>query len=120
MSVANVRVAHIRPQYDNLREWMADPNHVYVGRAGVVFIDKERFPKQASPFANPFKVSAKRTRTQAVAEYERFIRQMLKKNKKLAEQFVALRGKVLGCWCAPDDCHADVLVKMLAELDDEE
>jgi hypothetical protein len=24
-----------------------------------------------------------------------------------------LRGKALGCWCAPELCHADVLAKLL-------
>ena len=26
-----------------------------------------------------------------------------------------LRGKILGCWCAPLACHADVLMKMVEE-----
>jgi hypothetical protein len=29
-----------------------------------------------------------------------------------------LRGKVLGCWCAPAACHGDVLAEMVAALDD--
>jgi len=54
--VVNVKVAHIRPKYNNLAEWMADPNNVYIGRRGIVFIDKVRFPKENSAFANPFKI----------------------------------------------------------------
>ena len=61
MSVVNVKVGHIRPEYDNLKEWMEDPKNVYVGRKGIVFITmedgkKERFPKNDSVFCNPFKV----------------------------------------------------------------
>lgn len=35
MAVANCKVQFIRPQYQNLKEWMDDPTHVYIGRAGV-------------------------------------------------------------------------------------
>jgi len=31
MSVVNVKVKYIRPDYDNLEEWMNDDSHVYVG-----------------------------------------------------------------------------------------
>lgn len=30
-----------------------------------------------------------------------------------------LRGKVLGCWCAPAACHGDVLADLVEALDDE-
>ena len=54
MSVVNCKVKYIRPEYTNLKIWMEDGNNIYIGRAGVVFIDKQRFPKSASKFANPF------------------------------------------------------------------
>ena len=38
-SVVNVKVAHIRPKYNDLEEWTKDPNNVYIGRAGIVFIN---------------------------------------------------------------------------------
>jgi hypothetical protein len=44
MSVVNCKVKYIRPEYNNLKEWMNNPNNVYIGREGVVFIDKKRFP----------------------------------------------------------------------------
>ena len=53
MSVVNCKVKYIRPAYNNLQEWMSDSNNVYIGRSGVVFISKERFPKQSSVFCNP-------------------------------------------------------------------
>ena len=55
-NVVNVKVKFIRPLgYDNLQEWCQDLQNVYVGRRGVVFVDRQRFPKQDSPFCNPFK-----------------------------------------------------------------
>ena len=52
MSVVNVKVKFIRPRYENLSEWMKDENNVYIGRAGIVFIEKVRFPKIKSEWLN--------------------------------------------------------------------
>jgi hypothetical protein len=56
MQVVNVRVRHIRPAYRDLREWCGDPDNVYIGRSGAVFVDGRRYPERASAFANPFRV----------------------------------------------------------------
>ena len=72
--VVNVRVSFIRPKYTNLEEWMNDKNNVYIGRKGIVFINKERFPKNDSIWANPFKISGDDTRETVIAKYEKYIR----------------------------------------------
>ena len=61
--VVNVKVKYIRPAFQNLRKWCEEPNNVYIGRSGVVFVPsesdstrKERYPKRNSIWANPFKV----------------------------------------------------------------
>lgn len=44
--LVNVRVCNLRKLgYQDLKAWMNDPNNVYIGRKGIVFIDGERFPK---------------------------------------------------------------------------
>ena len=59
-SLSNVKVAYIRPKYKNLEKWCDDKNNAYIGRSGIVFITKngkkERYPKNDSIWANPFKV----------------------------------------------------------------
>ena len=45
MAVVNCKVANIRPKYENLQEWMEDPNNVYIGRGGIVFINNQRSQK---------------------------------------------------------------------------
>ena len=35
--------------------------------------------------------------------------QDLQENGGLKSSFRELRGKILGCWCAPQQCHAEVL-----------
>lgn len=51
-----------------------------------------------------FKVA---TRAEAIARYE----EDLLANSALLAQLPELRGKKLGCWCAPYPCHAEVLAR---------
>lgn len=112
MSLVNVRVANIRPKYNNLKEWMNDPNNVYIGRKCIVFIDGERFPKKDSIWCNPFKITPNLTRDEAIQEYEKYIIEKIKK-ENLYDELEKLKGKNLGCWCSPEKCHGDVLLKLL-------
>lgn len=114
-TVVNVKVKHIRPTYQNLGEWMGKEKNVYIGRAGIVFIDKVRFPKKASDWANPFKVKQD-GRENCLKEYEAYLRNKLKQPAML-EKFKELKkpGTVLGCWCKPDACHGDVIIRLLEE-----
>ena len=114
-TVQNCMVKQIRPKYDNLKEWMEDSNHVYIARAGTVFIDKERFPKQNSIWANPYKIGPGKTRDDVIREYEVYIREKLKADPTLRNELLKLDGKVLGCWCSPEPCHGDVLLKLITE-----
>ncbi len=113
--VVNCKVGYIRPKYENLREWMKDPEHVYIARRGVVFVEGERFPKQDSVWANPFKIGKDGNREEVIAKYETYIRDRLVKEPALKEELLKLKGKCLGCWCAPEPCHGDVLLKLIEE-----
>lgn len=113
MSVCNCKVQFIRPRYKNLQEWMKDPNNVYIARAGVVFIDKQRFPKKASNFANPFKVGKSGSREEVIEKYRTYIKEKLEKDISLQKELVEMKGKNLGCWCAPDPCHGDFLLELI-------
>ena len=112
--IVNVRVQYIRPMYANLKEWMDDKNNIYIGRKGIVFIDGERFPKHDSVWANPFKISENDNRENAIAKYEQYIRKKIEK-ENLYGELKKLKGKILGCWCKPEKCHGDVLLKLLNE-----
>ena len=52
-----------------------------------------------------FKVSNRR---EAIYKYEIW----LKEQPKLMADLHELKGKVLGCWCAPKSCHGDVLLRL--------
>jgi hypothetical protein len=114
--VVSVKVNSIRPQYDNLKEWMNDPNNVYIGRKGVVFIDGVRFPKYDSIWANPFKIDNGCTRIQAINKYRTYITNKLNNDEISIETLLTLKDKKLGCWCKDNDyipCHGDVLVELI-------
>jgi hypothetical protein len=83
------------------------PYDVYIGRA----IKRGGWDLPSSYWANPFQVKIW-GREGALAKYEEHVRHPARM-ARLPE----LRGKRLGCWCAPAPCHGDVLVRLLVELD---
>ena len=111
MSLVNVKVAFLRPKYQNLKEWCSDSENVYIGRAGIVFIDGVRYPPFASPWSNPYKVSPILTRQDAIEKYKTYIKS--KFGDSFQEELEKLRGKRLGCWCSPEACHGDFLLELL-------
>lgn len=124
MSVVNVKVDYIRKNgYNNLEEWCNDDNNVYIGRKGIVFISKgdkkERFPKQNSMWANPYKVTKECCVDEAVKLYEIYIRKKILDGFISDKDLINLKGKCLGCWCKPGKCHGDVLIKLINEFVDE-
>lgn len=73
-----------------------EPYDVYVGRG------------RGSIWGNPFRVGRDGTREQVIIAYERW----LLRQPDLLARLPELRGKTLGCWCAPQPCHADVLLRL--------
>ena len=121
MSVVNCKVKFLREEgYANLKEWVANPQNVYVGRAGVVFVKEgekqERFPKTASPFCNPFKVGKDGTRDEVIAKFREFLRAKIQSHPAFLDELLLLKGKTLGCWCKPEACHGDVLLEVVNSL----
>ena len=69
-------------------------NAVYVGRPSV--------------WGNPFVIGKDGSRAEVIAKYETWLMSQPQLLSKLHE----LRGRNLGCWCAPQACHADVLLRL--------
>ena len=76
---------------NNLKQWLRNENNVYVGRP--------------NKWGNPFKLNKHNSREEVV----QLFRQYILRDKKLLQSTTELKGKVLGCWCAPELCHAEVL-----------
>jgi hypothetical protein len=91
------------PLVVNLRRAHFD---VYIGRG------------RGSPWGNPFSwkpctlATFLCTKEECLAKYEAWLRAQ---PDLVARARRELRGKVLGCFCAPADCHGDVLARVAAE-----
>lgn len=77
---------------------------VYIGRAG---------KGKSGYFGSPFRLEAFETRQDCLLEYEEWFYARIKSDPEFYRRVKALRGKVLGCFCAPLSCHGDVIAKWL-------
>ena len=96
--------------YDSLEHWLKNPKHVYVGR-NMVYVKGAR----QHEFANRF--SAKKYgRDGCLRRYKTWLIDAIKDNEVMA-RLEGLKGKTLGCWCRADEaCHADVIIRLLDEV----
>jgi len=74
-------------------------NYVYVGRP--------------TKWGNPFVVGKDGTREEVIVKYRDWLHQQ---PNLIAEAKKELRGMVLGCYCKPLPCHADVLLQIANDL----
>jgi len=66
-------------------------------------------------WGNPFKVTAERSRREAVVAYSIWIEMPGQQDLRNAIKS-ELRGHDLACWCKPgDSCHADALLRIANE-----
>lgn len=77
---------------------------VYIGRQ----CNMGGWKLQKSKWHNPYTI--KEHGSNAILMYEIYIR-----HSSLINDIEELRNKRLGCWCKPDPCHGDILLKILNE-----
>jgi hypothetical protein len=58
-----------------------------------------------SIWGNPFEIGKDGTRKEVIEKFKKY----LLANEELVDKLPELRGKILGCWCAPKACHCDIL-----------
>lgn len=111
-----VKVASLRPAYDDLKSWLDNEKHTLVCRGGRVFIKKRVFHYRASEFANPYKVKHHGL-DQALRLYEAHLNALLE-DPACRRRFLALADyEQLGCFCDPNaQCHRDVIIAKLKQL----
>ena len=61
-----------------------------------------------SKWGNPFMIGRDGSREEVIFKYLKWLRNQPELIKALPE----LKGKRLGCWCAPNSCHGDILAKL--------
>jgi len=67
-------------------------------------------------WGNPFIIGPDGDRTEVLKKYRVWIME----NKELLDDVGSLKGKTLGCWCAPKECHGDILAELAESIEDEE
>ena len=83
------------PKVYNKRDKNVPADAIYVGRP--------------SDWGNPFHVGRDGTRAEVVEMFEGYAEALLERQPNWLD---ALRGKDLVCWCTPEACHADVLLRL--------
>lgn len=74
----------------------------YIGRAG---------HGEDGYFGNPFKLQRHEPRGITIEKFTAYFYKRLESDPVFKERILALRGKVLGCFCKPNACHGDVIAK---------
>lgn len=129
IKVSNLR--KLKRPFASLREWMKDPNNIYVGRQGRIFIDGKIFHYKGSKWQNPYKVTKemplKKSLRMYLSHLFRGAADPKGSSKSLISQIEELRGKTLGCFCEIKHkkidgkyvvmCHAQLLADILEKCD---
>lgn len=107
--VVNIKKKYLTERgFRNFDHWNADPNHVYIGRS-MTWV-KGCTTARKSKWANPFTVK-EHGRDGCIEKYKEYIIN----NESLYGDLEELMNKELGCWCAPEPCHGNILVMLLEE-----
>lgn len=103
--VINIRKKELNKLgYRDFEEWAtSNVNHLYIGRNMNYYVRGTYKSKWHNPF------SVKKYGLQKSLElFEEYI----SKNIDLMNNLHELDGKILGCWCKPEQCHGDILIKL--------
>lgn len=64
-------------------------------------------------FGNPFRIGTHGNRAEVIARYKVHFHTRMATDASFHDAVQDLKGKRLGCWCAPLACHGDVIVEYL-------
>ena len=68
---------------------------------------------RSSPFGNPYHLGKDGDRTTVLAKYRDYFYRRVEQDPVFRERVLTLRGKRLGCWCAPNLCHGAIIAEWL-------
>lgn len=83
----------------------------------VVHCKREKFDVyigRPSKWGNPFRLGEHGTRDEVLTLYRKWLMDDLRGTLRM-EAKAELRGKILGCYCAPKACHGDILMEIANE-----
>ena len=73
--------------------------------------DYDIYIGRGSPWGNPYKIGEDGTREEVIEKYRLYLWEQIKSGKITKEQLITLQSKRLGCFCKPQACHGDIIVK---------
>lgn len=76
--------------------------------------DKDVFVGRPSKYGNPFVIGVDGSRSQVIRKYRDWF---FSNHALMKEARQELEGKNLVCYCAPEDCHADILLEFVNSAD---
>jgi len=82
---------------------------VYIGRAGHGY---------DGTFGNPFLLAEGESRGATIQRFKTYFLERVAEDPDFRERVIALKGKRLGCFCAPHPCHGDVIAAWLDGSDE--
>lgn len=89
------------------KNWIFDSDYVYIGRAG------KGLP---GTFGNPFPLKSEKDRAIMLEQYREYLESRIETDRFFREAVVALKDKILVCFCHPKPCHGDVLAEVVERL----
>ncbi len=94
---------------DAPKDWKTDPNYVYIGRAGKGL---------SGYFGNPFKLEPGKPVGSTLDKYREYFTNRMLNDAVFSYGVHCLKGKILVCFCHPDQCHGDIIVEYLERDND--
>jgi len=86
--------------------YYAGPNE----RAKMIKVDR------TSIFGNPFFINKHGNRLDVIEYYRLYFYARLQRDPQFKKEVHKLKDKILGCWCKPLPCHADIIVNYLDNI----
>lgn len=89
---------------------------VYIGRGYGGNIPRD--PYQYGGLGNPFLIGmlhkdVQISREKAVELFKQWFYLKIIHDITYKQRILELKGKILGCWCAPEMCHGDIIIDWL-------
>ena len=73
--------------------------------------DYDVYIGRGSMWGNPFRIGEHGTREEVVELYRKILWEQIKSGLVTKDDLTSLNGKRLGCFCKPQACHGDVIVR---------
>ena len=73
---------------------------------------------RSTKWGNPYVIPKDGNREEVIAKYRTYLWNKMTSEDFRNEMLNELDGSDLACWCAPLDCHADVLIKAVKWVKD--